>query len=179
MKQCNNNPQPKQFNILLNKAELIYDIETACYAIGHVMPSENNPHAAHTVQDVAQQAYANRTERIIDAVFYSILQDLAPWTKKEAPNNTTTDNLPPQTDNYVVPLTVPNNYNLAQLRFLTSNIHEYIVSQAVAQWMLTAHPDKNNYTLWQNRADTLLQNIKNSLHTPFDRSKTRIRPHWY
>lgn len=154
------------------REQLLYDIGNCCYIDGHIMPSDTEVHARHTVQDVCEAGNVDRVTRVIDLAVARCREVLYPYTKHNIHDKALDDKLR-QPGVYGIVLKVPSDFSQTTLSLFEKLIHEYLVCTAIADWLSITDPAKAK--TWKYKAEEAESEIRSSQMARM--SRTRRRPH--
>lgn len=148
--------------------ELMYDISNCAYVEGELMDEDAGQHARHQTQDVAEDGNKDRVLRALDLALSVCTEALYPYTKTE-PEEDEEDvyDLQTERETYTIALSVPAGFSRTTVDLLSKQIHEFLVCMALADWIGITSPQAS--VKWKERADGLLEKLKNAL-------VSRIRP---
>lgn len=160
--------------IILKREQLLYDVRNYSHTLGSIAPTDN-PHLRHTIQDVGDEGNVDRVLRSFDLAYSQCKEMLFPYTKDSliTGDNIIDDRLrAPHT--YGIVLTVPEAFSFTTLELLAKTIHEYMVSAAMADWMLMTNPDKAE--MYLARKTQLAGEIETATNTRRGRIRRRMHP---
>lgn len=66
-----------------------------------------------------------------------------------------------------------------QVQQLERLIRDYVVYRCFAEWLEMTMPGANTYTMWEQKAEDVKEQIGNCLVLPYSPKQLRVRPHWY
>ena len=119
--------------LMFKREELLYDIKNYAFIEGSVMDTESN-HNRHMVQDVGETGNVDRVTRVLDLRVAKCKEFLYPYTKRDIHRSVRDDKLR-EPGVYGSVVKVPANFSQTTLQLLEKLIHEYLVCEAVADWM--------------------------------------------
>ncbi|MDE6246650.1 MAG: hypothetical protein K2M41_02255 [Muribaculaceae bacterium] len=152
--------------------QLLYDIRNYAYIEGSVMDTQNE-HNRHTVQDIGETGNIDRVNRVLDLAIAKCRETLYPYTKHTVINPVLDDKLR-EPGVYGIVLNVPTTFSQTTLILLEKLIHEYLVCEAVADWMSITNPVKME--TWKSKAEDALNEIRVNINTRISRTRRRMHP---
>ena len=135
----------KSINLQLKMSELIYDIQNKTYLTGRSLnQADNHAHIAN-MQANDDEENADQIMRSITAA-YSVLRNcLSEYLVGS--EITSTNDLVNSTDNLLLDLEMPSNFNAAVTKSIGEAAHQFIVATAIADWFaITAKGETTDYT---------------------------------
>lgn len=167
------NENGTQFAVLMfMRDQLLYDIKNNAYIEGSVMDTESN-HNRHMVQDVGEDGNVDRVTRVIDLTIAKCKELLYPYTKHNIRRSELDDKLR-EPGVYGIVLKVPTDFSQTTLYLLEKLIHEYLVCEAVADWMSITNPAKAE--TWKSKATDAVSEIRMNVNTRISRTRRRLHP---
>lgn len=162
-----------QFAVLTFKRdELLYDVKNYAFIEGSVMDTESN-HNRHTVQDVGEEGNVDRITRVFDLSIAKCKELLYPYTKHKIHRSVLDDKLR-EPGVYGIFLKIPTDFSQTTLNFLEKLIHEYLVCEAVADWMSITNPGKTDK--WKSKAEDAIGEIRVNINTRISKTRRRVHP---
>lgn len=158
--------------LLFKRDQLLYDIKNNAYIEGSVMDAESN-HNRHMVQDVGEAGNVDRMTRVLDLRVAKCRELLYPYTKKEIHRPVLDDKLR-EPGVYGIVMNVPADFSQTTLQLLERLIHEYLVCEAVADWMSITNPAKAE--TWKAKASDAKSEISMNVNTRMSRKRRRAAP---
>lgn len=134
-------------DILIRRAELIYDIANDAYIVSHVLPEEAEC-VRHMIADIADEGNIDRVDRIIQLALDYCVEMLYPYARIpldacqycEA-NGVCFDNAMPEPGDRLLSLTFPSSYSQTTIRLMADYIHELVVARVLYGWLMLVGPD--------------------------------------
>lgn len=167
------NDNGMQFAMLIFKREaLLYDAKNYAYIEGSVMDVKS-AHNRHMVQDIGEDGNVDRVTRVFDLTIAKCKELLYPYTKLNIRRSILDDKLR-EPGVYGIALKVPTNFSQTTLNLLEKLIHEYIVCEAVADWMSITNPAK--VEIWKGKAADAVNEIRMNVNTRISRKRRRMHP---
>lgn len=180
MKTCN---KGYKLMIELQKKELVYDIKNTAYIYADSISGEiENSHSIHNIFDVAEDGNRDKLARVLDSAVEDCNEMLYRFTKMEmlgggfdsneweecigAPCN--------DEDAYYLAMRMPKGFSKTSVHTMTVYIHDYIVNQALYEWMMIVYP--NGADRFWALADEKKQKIKNASNRSAGRSRISLHP---
>lgn len=148
--------------VTLYASELKYDVQNGTYLTGRSRRTESNggndEEVAHMIANDDEESI-NNILRSIGSAFGELKNKLSEYLTDET--TTTSDKLIKETDDLVITLLMPNNYNLATKEAVSAAAHDYIVNMATGKWfVITNKTDAKDYfDLAENNITTIKQAI--------------------
>ena len=158
--------------LTFKRDQLLYDIKNNAYIEGSVMDTESN-HNRHMVQDVGEEGYVDRVTRVLDLTIAKCKEILYPFTKHNI-HRSELDNKLREPGVYGIVLKVPTDFSQTTLNLLEKLIHEYLVCEAVADWMSITNTAKAE--IWKTKANDAVSEIRHNLNTRISRIRRRLHP---
>lgn len=152
--------------------QLLYDIKNYAHIEGSVMDTESN-HNRHMVQDVGEDGNVDRVTRVLNMTVAKCKELLYPYTKNDLHRTELNDNLR-EPEVYGIVLSVPNSFSQTTLYLLEHLIHEYLVCNAVSDWLSITNPSKAQ--IWRDKASEALSEVRTNLHARIGRIRRRLHP---
>lgn len=155
------------------REQLLYDIRNYCYVEGHIMPSETEAHARHTVQDVGEEGNVDRVTRVLDLAVSECRELLYSYTRRAVKQKELNDKLRERSV-YGIVMRVPDEFSQTTLVYLERLIHEYLVCKGVADWLSITNPQKSQ--IWEAKAQDARNAVSVSLAARTGRTRRRVHP---
>lgn len=126
-------------------SELIYDIQNKTYLTGRSLDTGNNrPHVANMQANDDEENEAQILRSITSA--FSILRNRLAEYLDNAETTTTNDSVQ-ATEDLILALKMPSNFNGNVTKTLGEAAHQFIVSTSIAEWFaITAKGETADYT---------------------------------
>ena len=158
--------------LVFTREDLLYDIKNYAYIEGCVMETESD-HNRHTVQDVGEVGNVDRVTRVIDLTVAKCKELLYPFTKHNI-HHPELDNKLREPGVYGIVLKLPTDFSQTTLNLLEKLVHEYLVCEAVADWMSITNPAKAE--TWKSKAADAVSEIRVNINTRISRTRRRMHP---
>ena len=123
----------REATIMLNRAELLYDIGQDSWTEGDIMPEEAG-HAKHLTQDIAEHGQIDRTTRIMNLAYSECVELLYPYTKTkiDEAEGLQLDNRLAEPEEYAFHLeNLPETVSSTSIELLRDLLHEYFVCRVM------------------------------------------------
>lgn len=154
------------------RSQLLYDIKNYAHIEGSVMDTESN-HDRHMVQDVGEEGNVDRVTRVLNLTVAKCKEYLYPYTKHDLHRMELNDTLR-EPETYGIVLKMPSGFSQTTLNLLEHLIHEYLVCNAVSDWLSITNPSKAQ--IWSDKASGALSEIRTNLHARIGRIRRRLHP---
>ena len=154
------------------RSQLLYDVKNYAYIEGSVMETDNN-HNRHMVQDVGEEGNVDRVTRVLSLTVAKCKELLYPYTKHNIHRAVLDDKLR-EPGVYGIVLQVPTDFSQTTLNLLEKLVHEYLVCEAVADWMSITNPAKME--TWKSKAEDDVSEIRVNINTRISRTRRRMHP---
>ena len=141
--------------LIFRRSQLLYDIKNCCYVEGDVLRDEGGHHR-HLVQDVGEEGNVDRMTRVLDKCVAKVRENLYAYTK-HAIERPELDDILKERESYGILLSVPAGFSQTTLTLMERLIHEYLVSECVADWLSITHPDK--MPVWKAKSEEALAEL--------------------
>lgn len=154
--------EKRNVTLIFYRDQLLYDAKNYAYIEGDVM-GEGAEHSRHMLIDIAESGNVDRANRVMPLCIKICRELLYPYTKSEIPE--TIENLNDVIEEpavYNIELSLPMEFSRTTLELLESLIHEFIVYNILAEWMLLVNPD--GASKWLAKAEAAKQRIKGALN---------------
>lgn len=158
--------------LLFKRDQLLYDVKNYAFIEGSVMDTESN-HNRHMVQDVGEDGNVDRVTRVFDLTVAKCKELLFPYTKHNIHHPVLDDKLR-EPGVYGIVLQVTMNFSQTTLTLLERLVHEYLVCEAVADWMSITNPAKME--IWKSKAEDAVSEIRMNVNTRISRTRRRMHP---
>lgn len=158
--------------LMFKRDQLLYDIKNCAYIEGSVMDTESN-HNRPIVQDVGEDGNVDRVTRVLDLTVAKCREVLYPYTKREIDLSVLNDKLR-EPGVYGIVLNVPKDFSQTTLDLLEKLAHEYLVCEAVADWMSITNTRKGE--IWKSKAEDAVSEIRRNLNARISRTRRRLHP---
>ena len=130
--------------ITLYKSELVYDVQNKTYLTGRSRQKDGNHEDVANMQANDDEENANQILRSLGNAFATLKTKLSEYLEEDgtSANDIQMDN----TENIVIALKVPSNFNPATNDTISAALHQYIVNTAIGDWFtITNKPDAADY----------------------------------
>lgn len=164
----------KTVAIAFKRAEILYDIANYSYVEGDILKFENE-NARHQVFDITQSGNIDRVTRVLNLAYSECVEMLYPYTKEPIPDEQEQLNdIITAPEEYVIHLTLPDEFAISTVNLLKNLIHEYLVCKIMADWMSIVNP--TSQANWQEKQNTIRDKIQTSLTSRMGKIKRRLNP---
>lgn len=136
------------------------------------MDTESN-HNRHMVQDVGEEGNVDRVTRVLGLAIAQCRELLYPYTKRDIHRAVLDDKLR-EPGVYGIVLQVSTDFSQTTLSLLEKLIHEYLVCEAVSDWMSITNPTKAEH--WKLKAQDSLSEVRVNLNARITRTRRRLHP---
>lgn len=134
----------KTITITEHISELIYDIQNKTYLTGRSLSNGTNQEFVANMQANDDDENANQILRSIANAFSTLKSKLSDYIEEDG--TTTKNTLINSSDDLILVLKMPSNYNQSANDTLASAIHQYIVNIAIGDWFtITNKTDASKY----------------------------------
>ncbi len=135
----------REINITLYISELIFDVQNKTYITGRSRNDGTNHEKVANMQANDDDENLNQVLRSIGNAFSTLKTKLGEYIESsEVSGNNVL--LSPSTKTKVITLHVPSNFNNASVDTISSQMHQYIVNVAIADWFnMTSKDDAKSY----------------------------------
>lgn len=162
--------------LTFKRDELLYDINNIAYVEGDVMPADNE-HDRHQVMDVGEDGNIDRVTRVLDVAFAECEELLYPYSKKPVETEESRDDTLANTDEYVIELTVPDDFSKTTVNLMEKYIHEFLVYRVLADWMsITNLKNAASAQNWQAKLEEIKDEIESTLNAHRYRTRRTMNP---
>lgn len=158
--------------LMFKRDQLLYDVKNYAFIEGSVLDTESN-HNRHMVQDVGDDGNVDRVTRVFDLTIAKCKELLYPYTKRDIHRSVLDDRLR-EPGVYGIVLEVPITFSQTTLNLLEKLVHEYLVCEAVADWMSITNPAKTE--TWKSKAEAAVSEIRVNVNTRISRTRRRMHP---
>ena len=169
--------------IELQKSELIYDIRNTAYTYADsIRRGVADSHLIHNIYDVAEGGNRDKLARILDSTIEDCREVLYRFTKMEMLGSGFDSNEweecigSPTNDEeaYYLAMRMPNGFSSTSVHTMTVYIHDYIVNQALYEWLMVVYPEGAD-RFWA-LAEEKKEKIKNASNRSAVRARIRLHP---
>lgn len=155
----------KTLNVVLYVSELVYDVQNKTYLTGRSRKAGGNDEEVANMQANSDEENENQVRRSIDNAFATLKMKLSEYMSV---NEVRVDNeLDTSTETLTLSLQMPNNYNAATAKTISSASHQFVVNTAIGDWFTITN--KNDASDYVNMAAANLLEIRESINK-------RVRP---
>lgn len=168
-KEC----KKKTVTLAFRRDQLLYDIRNYAFVEGEIM-GEDAQHAQHQVQDIAEEGNVDRVTRMLNLVHDECVELLYPYTNEEIADGERIDNVFVAPDEYTVELTLPDGFAKSTLKLLRTEIHEYMISRVLQDWLSITFP--NSAPNWETKMVNLKKKMKTSLLSRKVTTRRKLKP---
>lgn len=149
----------KNVKVTLVMDELLYDIMNETYLRGRTIQNDTNYKEVASMFASLDEENQDKILRSIKKAYNEVKAELAEYLTE---SGLTTDNrLIDASEDLILPLTMPSNFNEAATAGVAEAVHDYIRNSAVSDWYLvTNKADASDYTALAVRS---LENIRKSV----------------
>lgn len=151
--------------VTIYMSELLYDIKNKTYLTGRSRNDGTNHESVAVMQANDDEENQNQILRSIGSAFSSLTPKLGEYITSAS--TTANDALISSATNLSLSLSMPENYNKADLNAVASGIHQYIVNSSVSDWFVITNP--NEAAAYANLAAADIALVRESL-------AKRVRP---
>lgn len=141
------------------RSALDYDISNYCSVEADLL-GDNDEHARHQVYDVCEDGNRDRVSRVLQLAHRECIQMLYPYCDTPVKPQYY-DNLIDESDEYVIRITFPKDFNDSSVKLLKEMLHEYMVCRVVADWLSIVKP--SSQANWEDKLSQLRTKIPISL----------------
>ena len=180
MRTCN-----KGYKVMVEmiKDELVFDVKNTAFVFADSnIKLDSDLHSLHNVFDVGEDGNRDKLARILDSAVEDCREFLFRYTKKNmdcggfdsneweecvgSPTN--------EEDAYYICMYLPKDFSSTGIHTLAVYIHDYIVNQALYEWMMLAYPDgAENFKIL---AEEKKQKIKDASNHSAGHIRIRLHP---
>lgn len=173
---CNRNRKPwtKTVTLSFMRSELIHDIGNYAYVEGDVTVSQDNGHDRHQVFDIVQEGNVERITRVLDLTFAQVSELCYPYTKADVDEDTSATDIYDEAYAYTLDMKVPDDFSNTTVRLLKEQVHELLVTTALADWLGVTKPEAQ--ATWLARAEKARDGIKGVLFARGGRRRRTLSP---
>ena len=152
-------------SITLYKSELVYDVQNKTYLTGRSRQTGSNHEEVANMQANDDDENANQVLRSLGNAYGTLKTKLSEYLEENSA--TANDIQMDDSDNILVALKVPSNFNKACKDTLASALHQYLVNTAIGDWFtITNKADASDYI---EQAGANLEQIREAINK-------RLRP---
>lgn len=155
----------KNLNITLYMSELIYDFQNKAFITGRSKRVGGDSEQASDMQASDDEEDRNQSLRSIQTAYGHLQVEMGDAIIGDG--TTASNELINGAENITMNLQMPSNFNMGVKDALTSAIHDYIISKALADWFLMTN--KGDAGEYEQLAQASMVNV----HNAFNR---RVRP---
>lgn len=148
-------------SIILNRKEILYDIENYAFVEGDIMKS-GDTHTQHQVFDITQDGNVDRVNRVLDLAYSECVEIMYPHTSVPVYHHQSMDNEIDGESDYVFNLRVPAGFSQTTTTFLTRLLHEYMVCRVLSDWLSITKPE--SWENWRKKMNVTSDKIKSALN---------------
>ena len=163
----------KTVTLTFKRDQLLYDIGNYAYVEGDIMHTEDE-HDRHQVQDIAQDGNVDRTTRVLNLAFSEVVESTYPYSKRIVGDTTTQDNTLAIPSEYVLQMTVPDDFSQTSVDYMLHNIHEFLVCRVVGDWMSITNP--SSAEKWMLKQQEALTKVRQSVNMRVRRIRRTMAP---
>lgn len=144
------------------REQLLYDIKNYSYVESDKMEDLKKGvdidinHAKHLTADVGEEGNIDRVNRHLPLRYMEAVEMLYPFTNT-TPEAEDIDDKIIEPDEYVIQMIVPENMSRTTLILLSHQVHEYLVSSVMADWLGITNPEAS--AEWQRKFDYIKEQI--------------------
>ena len=169
----------RQATIRCSYESLAYDISNYAYIVGDAMHDDtasHSPHATHLVRDVMEGQNRDRINRVLDNAYHRLRGLLMPFLCQEMEHHSAPDNpgQQPVARGYAWHLKVPQSVTAAHIDRWGTEVYEYMVAAALADWFEVCAPSVAQ--VWKSRRDTDWRLLAESVKLHNRRAHTSLSP---
>lgn len=138
---CNRGKGEETYPVQLTflRSELMYDIENYAYIESDIQ-GEESQHAKHMTADIGDRGNVDRVNRVLTLAHAKATEMLYPYSKREVISGEL-DDVMRVPERYTILLQVPPRMSRTTTRLLEKLVHEYMVYEAVADWLSITNPE--------------------------------------
>lgn len=172
---CGHKQEQRRSAVLIFKrAELLYDTENYSYVEADIMKADNE-HVQHQVFDIGQEGNIDRVTRILNLAHSECVEMLYPYTKEEVPDEQDPlDDILIAPEEYVIELSLPEDFSITTVRLLKHLIHEYLVYRVLADWMSITNPGSQKN--WEEKLASVKSRVQTALMSRRGRLRRKLKP---
>ncbi len=162
----------KTVTLTFKRSEILYDIKSMAFVEGDTKKVEQE-HDRHQVMDVGEDGNVDRVTRVLDLTFAECVELCYPYSKTEVTDGTADDDTLEEKD-YVLTLTLPDDFSQTTIDLIKASIHELMVCRVMADWMSITK--KKAAADWQTKGETARQTVWSKLNGRIERVRRKMRP---
>lgn len=155
----------QKISISLSVDEMVYDIHNKTYLTGRSLEGGTDQAVVAHMETNDDEGETNQILRSLSDNFAKLLVRLSEYM--ELPSNGADNVLPTRSQDYVVTLTMPSNYNTAANADIARAMGEYMVDMSLRDWFALTYP--NAAKTYEERANACIAEINLAAHR-------RVRP---
>lgn len=156
--------------LIFDRNALLYDISNLAYVESDVIPEEST-HAKHQTADITEDGNVDRITRILDLTHALCTEALYPYTKETPEDLSEFNDLLEEEPRYTITLKIPTTFSVTTARLLEKLIHEFMVLNALAEWLSITNP--NAAVKYSDKAQAVLAKVKQIVNS---RKGVLLRP---
>lgn len=136
----------KNLTVTLHMSELIYDVQNKTYLTGRSRSDGTNMEFVSHMQANHDDENANQIVRSIGNAFSTLKNKLSEYIDESYASGSVSNALISSSDNLVLSLSMPSNYNRATADTIGAAMHQYLVNVALSDWFtITNKTDAAEY----------------------------------
>ena len=163
----------KHLTITLGRESLLYDIGNYSFVEGYLM-DVSDEHQRHQAIDVCEDGNVDRVNRVLNLAYSEVVEYLYPLTKRECQDGDSLANELVEHEEYVVELSVPDEFASSTLELLKNLIHEYLVCRVLADWMSITNPSSKG--TWEEKVGALKVRMRSCVNSRMVRLRRKMSP---
>lgn len=166
-------------DIVLYANDLYADIANRLTLTADSMEAQTEGSDLHTAKDAMDDGNKDTIDNLVARHVFDCINLLYPYSKtpiERCRHNRESEN---ETEAYVIHLTFEHPRSETSIQLLQRLIHDYIVYKCYAEWLAMTVPQAGTYTMWENKAEEIREQITTVLVPPYNAKRLRVRPHWY
>lgn len=168
----------KCVDIVLYANDLYADIANRLALTAESMEAQTDADL-HTTKDVLDDGNKEIVNNLVARHVYDCVGCLYPYSKTPIERCKRRREANNEVDAYVIRLTFEHDRSETSIQQLQRLIHDYIVYRCYAEWLAMTVPQAGTYTMWENKAEEIREQITTVLVPPYNAKRLRVRPHWY
>lgn len=154
--------------------DLTYDIKNNAYLEGEVL-TEDQGALKHLVQGVCDEGNLDKVVRSLDLAFAECQEMLYAYTKEGIKPITWQADNPYLNRVYHMVMTLPPDFSQTSVELLRKSIHEYMVSEALGDWLSIVLPAAS--PKYAARAEALEAQIRAAVNRRTGRVRRTLSPY--
>lgn len=136
----------KNLTITLHMSELIYDVQNKTFLTSRSRSDGTNMEFVSHMQANHDDENANQIVRSIGNAFSTLKNKLSEYIDESSASGSVSNALISSSDNLVLSLSMPSNYNRATADTIGAAMHQYLVNVALSDWFtITNKTDAAEY----------------------------------